>query len=34
MLARVMTYDNVYARKFSQTVFSVIFHLQFAAGGI
>jgi hypothetical protein len=34
MLARVMTYDNVYARRFSQTVMSVVFHLGFVTGGM
>jgi hypothetical protein len=32
LLARVLTYDNAYDRRFSQTVFSVAFHLQFQAG--
>jgi len=32
LLARVLTFDNAYDRRFSQTVGSIIFHLQFAAG--
>ncbi|HEX6536056.1 MAG TPA: cell surface protein SprA [Gemmatimonadaceae bacterium] len=32
LLARVLTYDNALDRRFSQTVVSVVFHLQFFAG--
>jgi hypothetical protein len=32
LLARVLTFDNVFDRRFSQTVLSVAFHLSFAAG--
>jgi hypothetical protein len=32
LLSRVLTYDNAYDRRFSQTVFSIVFHLQFQAG--
>ncbi|MBX6332813.1 MAG: cell surface protein SprA, partial [Gemmatimonadaceae bacterium] len=32
LLARILTYDNAFDRRFSQTVFSVVFHLQFSAG--
>lgn len=32
LLARVITFDNALDRRFSQTVASVVFHLQFAAG--
>jgi cell surface protein SprA len=32
LLMRVLTYDNAYDRRFSQTVFSVVFHLNYAVG--
>jgi hypothetical protein len=32
LLMRVLSYDNAYDRRFSQTVFSVVFHLNYAVG--
>jgi hypothetical protein len=32
LLMRVLTYDNAYDRRFSQTVFSVVFHLNYGVG--
>jgi hypothetical protein len=32
LLMRVLTYDNAYDRRFSQTVFSMVFHLNYAVG--
>jgi hypothetical protein len=32
LLMRVLSYDNAYDRRFSQTVFSVVFHLNYGVG--
>ena len=34
LLMRVLTYDNAYDRRFSQTVFSVVFHLNYGVGSM